>query len=229
MAGEERGSGPRAPQGPQSQGPLEPQPRKPQAPQPQPQPPSHRGQVLLMTLGELAFLVPGIPLYIFLVLPNHPAGALPGLVPVIGAGVNPALAVLAAVATVAAGLGIVFLMSRLLEPRHYMVDEMRILVNEFTVADFVPIYLAAGIGEEFLFRVALVEPLGIVVPALLFTAVHIAYWRKPAILAYVFVFGLLAGALYVYTESFLLCALAHAAYNFLVSCFMKWGIVPIGS
>jgi len=108
-----------------------------------------------------------------------------------------------------------------------MVDKIRILVDEFSVLDFIPIYIAAGIGEEFLFRVALVEPLGIVVPALLFAAIHIAYWRKPLILVYVFVFGLLMGALYLYTESFWLCAAAHALYNFLLSCFMKWGIIPI--
>lgn len=32
-----------------------------------------------MTLSELAFVVPAIPLYIFLVLPNHPEGTLPGI------------------------------------------------------------------------------------------------------------------------------------------------------
>lgn len=188
---------------------------------------NHGMQVFLMSLGELAFLLLGVPLYIFLVLPNHPEGALPGLVPLIGEQANPVLAVLAAVATVVVGLGIVFLLSRLFDPDKYVVEEMRILLDQFTVLDFIPIYLAAGIGEEFLFRVALVEPCGVVVSALLFTAIHIAYWRKPVILVYVFTFGLIAGLLYLYTESLLLCALAHAVYNFLVSCFMKWGIIPI--
>jgi len=50
----------------------------------------HWMQVLVMSLGELAFVIPGIPLYMLLVLPNHPAGALPGLVPAIGVDADPA-------------------------------------------------------------------------------------------------------------------------------------------
>ena len=45
---------------------------------------SHNTKVLVMTLSELAFVVPAIPLYIFLVLPNHPEGTLPGILPLIG-------------------------------------------------------------------------------------------------------------------------------------------------
>ena len=187
----------------------------------------HWMQVLIMSVSELAFLVLGIPLYMFLVLPNHPAGALPGLVPVIAEGVNPALAVLAAIGTILAGLATVLLLIRFFGRERLLVDEMRVLVRDFTVVDFIPIYIAAGIGEEFLFRVALVEPLGIVISSLLFTAVHIAYWRKPLILIYVFVFGMVCGALYLYTGSFLLCAAAHAVYNFVLSCLMKFDIIKL--
>ena len=187
----------------------------------------HWMQVLIMVAGELAFLIIGIPLYTLLVLPNHPEGALPGLSPVTAEGVDPGTAVLATIATVVAGLATVYGLYRIGGLERFMVDEIRVLVDEFSVLDFIPIYLAAGIGEEFLFRVALVEPLGIAVSALLFTAVHIAYWRKPLILAYVFVFGLLMGALYTFTGSFLLCAAAHAVYNFVLSCLMKRGIIPV--
>lgn len=187
----------------------------------------HWMQVLIMTVSELAFLLLGIPLYIFLVLPNHPEGALPGLVPVIAEGVNPALAVLATIGTILAGLGTVLLLVRLFGRERLLVDEVRILVNSYTVVDFIPIYIAAGIGEEFLFRVALVEPFGLVLSSLLFTAIHIAYWRKPLILLYVFVFGLICGTLYLYTGSFLLCATAHAIYNFTLSCLMKFGVIKL--
>ena len=187
----------------------------------------HWMQVLIMTVSELAFLLLGIPLYIFLVLPNHPEGALPGLVPVIAEGVNPALAVLATIGTILAGLGTVLLLVRLFGRERLLVDEVRILVNSYTVVDFIPIYSAAGIGEEFLFRVALVEPFGLVLSSLLFTAIHIAYWRKPLILLYVFVFGLICGTLYLYTGSFLLCATAHAIYNFTLSCLMKFGVIKL--
>ena len=187
----------------------------------------HWMQVLIMTVSELAFLLLGIPLYIFLVLPNHPEGALPGLVPVIAEGVNPALAVLATIGTILAGLGTVLLLVRLFGRERLLVDEVRILVNSYTVVDFIPIYITAGIGEEFLFRVALVEPFGLVLSSLLFTAIHIAYWRKPLILLYVFVFGLICGTLYLYTGSFLLCATAHAIYNFTLSCLMKFGVIKL--
>ena len=187
----------------------------------------HWMQVLIMTVSELAFLLLGIPLYIFLVLPNHPEGALPGLVPVIAEGVNPALAVLATIGTILAGLGTVLLLVRLFGRERLLVDEVRILVNSYTVVDFIPIYIAAGIGEEFLFRVALVEPFGLVLSSLLFTAIHIAYWRKPLILLYVFVFGLICRTLYLYTGSFLLCATAHAIYNFTLSCLMKFGVIKL--
>ena len=187
----------------------------------------HWMQVLIMTVSELAFLLLGIPLYIFLVLPNHPEGALPGLFPVIAEGVNSALAVLATIGTILAGLGTVLLLVRLFGRERLLVDEVRILVNSYTVVDFIPIYIAAGIGEEFLFRVALVEPFGLVLSSLLFTAIHIAYWRKPLILLYVFVFGLICGTLYLYTGSFLLCATAHAIYNFTLSCLMKFGVIKL--
>ncbi|MBQ9955927.1 MAG: CPBP family intramembrane metalloprotease [Eggerthellaceae bacterium] len=40
---------------------------------------------------------------------------------------------------------------------------------------------------------ALLEPCGIVISSLLFTLLHIAYWRKPLMLAYVFACGLVFG------------------------------------
>ena len=187
----------------------------------------HWVQVLIMTVSELAFLVLGIPLYIFLVLPNHPEGSLPGLVPAIAEGADPVLSVLATIGTILAGLGTVLLLVWLFGRERLLVDDLRMLVQDFTVVDFIPIYIAAGIGEEFLFRVALVEPLGLVLSSLLFTAIHIAYWRKPLILLYVFVFGMICGALYLYTGSFLLCATAHAVYNFTLSCLMKFGIIKL--
>jgi hypothetical protein len=108
-------------------------------------------------------------------------------------------------------------------------SDMIAMADEFSLRDFIPIYLAAGIGEEALFRAALLEPCGLIVSSLLFTALHIAYWKKPLMLVYVFATGLLFGVLYAFTESLLLCALVHAAFNTLLTLLLKHRvIVPRG-
>jgi membrane protease YdiL (CAAX protease family) len=183
----------------------------------------HLKQVILMTAGELAFAVVALPLYALFVLPKYPQGALPGFWPVIADGVSPALGVLAAFAVLGVALAGAVLALRFLGADRFLVDEVNLLVDEFTVLDFIPIYLAAGIGEEFLFRVVFADVLGLAVSAVLFTAVHLAYWKKPLLLVYVFALGLLLGAFYLFTKSLLLCALVHAAYNILVSVFLKRG------
>ncbi len=185
----------------------------------------HDKQVLLMTLSELAFVIPAIPLYVFLVLPNHAEGSLPGIIPLIGggAGVLPSLA--AAAAALAGALALSALLYRYFGNSHFFSMEIMELVDGFSERDFIPIYVAAGIGEEALFRWALLEPCGIVLSALLFAALHIAYWKKPLMLAYVFASGLLFGALYAFTESLLLCIAVHAAYNIAVSVLLKRRII----
>ena len=186
----------------------------------------HMKQVLILTLGELAFAVVALPLYLLFVLPKYPEGALPGIWPLIGEGANPALAVLAALAVLGISLAAAVFLPRVAGADRFLTEEVCKLADEFTVADFVPIYLAAGFAEEFLFRVVLVDATGLVVSALLFAAVHLAYWKKPLLLVDVFALGLLMGALYLFTKSLLLCMLAHALYNILVSVFLQRGIIP---
>lgn len=177
--------------------------------------------VLIMALSELAFLIPAIPLYIFLVLPNHPAGNLPGMLPLIGAGASVPISILAALITLVAALLFAGTLYRFFGNSHFYNKEMLDLADQLSERDFIPIYLAAGIGEEALFRLALIEPCGIVVSSLLFTALHVAYWRKPLMLVYVFVAGVLFGALYLFTESILLCIIVHAAFNTAASILLK--------
>ncbi len=182
-------------------------------------------RVLILTLGELVLALIALPLYIFLVLPRHAEGGLPGFIPVIAEGVNPALAVLATLGVLVAALGLVIVLARFVDPRKLLTDEVVELVEGSAIADFVPIYLAAGFAEEFLFRVVALDLCGLVISSLLFTAMHLNYWKKPLVLADVFVVALLMGALYLFTGSLLLCAIAHAAYNLLLSVFLKRGIL----
>ena len=65
-----------------------------------------------------------------------------------------------------------------------------------------------------------------VVAALLFTAMHFAYWKKPLVLVYTFVLGLVWGAFYSYTGSLVLCALVHAVYNLAVTAYIKYKVLP---
>lgn len=188
----------------------------------------HWVNTLILAGGELALALVALPFYVFLVLPKYPQGALPGFVPVMSPDANPVLAVLATIAVVAVCIGIVAGMSKAFGADKFQIDELDILLRENSTLDLVIIYIAAGFAEEFLFRVTLMDLCGIVLSTILFTAMHAAYWRKPLMLVYVFLVGLVMGLLYLYTGSLLLCAIAHAVYNLLVSLMMKAGILPLG-
>ena len=186
----------------------------------------HWMQVLILALSELIFAVIAIPLYVFLVLPNHPEGELPGIVPPIAAGVSPLVAVLLACGVLALTLALCLTLYKFFGKTHFMSPETIQLAKDYSLGDLAVVYLAAGIGEEFLFRGALVEPCGVVVAALLFTAMHFAYWKKPLVLVYTFVIGLVWGAFYAYVGSLVLCALVHAVYNLAVTAYIKYKVLP---
>ena len=169
--------------------------------------------VLLWTVGELAFALVALPLYIFLVLPKYDAGALPGFSPLIADGVNPLIAVAVAAVIVAVSIGMAVLLLRVLGKEKVITREIAMLESDFSMIDLVPVFAAAGFAEEFLFRVVCVDLLGPIVAAILFTAAHFSYWKQPILLADVFVVGLLLGFFYVFTQSLLLCAIAHFVYN----------------
>ena len=187
----------------------------------------HFVDVLILIAGELVFALVGFPIYIFLVLPGQPDGVLPGLAPPISPDANLMLSLLAVAGVVVACIGLVALLSRMFGAEPFKVDAVDELLNNFTTPDLVVIYIAAGFAEEFLFRVTLMSLCGLVISALLFTAAHAAYWRKPLMLVYVFVAGLAMGLLFSYTGSLLLCAVAHTAYNLAISLLMKAGKLPL--
>ena len=91
--------------------------------------------------------------------------------------------------------------------------------------DLIPVYAAAGFAEEFLFRVVCVDLCGLVISAILFTAAHFSYWKHPLLLADIFAIALLFGGLYLFTQSLLLCALLHFAYNMAITHLVKSGFM----
>ena len=185
-------------------------------------------QVLIQTVAELVFAIIALPLYIFLVLPKHTEGELPGFSPIIAQGANPLLTVTAAIGVFAACIVLVLVLVRVFGRERMVPKEVDQLASEYSMLDLVPVYAAAGFAEEFLFRVVCVDLCGVIVASLLFAAMHFTYWKHPLLLAEVVVVGLLLGALYAFTQSLLLCALVHFAYNLGVTHFTKTGFtLPI--
>lgn len=73
--------------------------------------------------------------------------------------------------------------------------------------------LAAGVGEELLFRGALQPRFGLLLTAILFTIAHVQYSVSPALLG-IFLFALALGVLRARVNT-TACIVVHAAFNFL--------------
>ena len=178
-------------------------------------------QVLLLTVGELLIGVLGILPYVYFIMPAHPSAPLPGIVPVVAPNV-PLGAALALGVIIAAGIAALFyLLHRRFGDTYFSNPEANELVSSFSVAEMVPIYVAAGIAEEFLFRVVLIDLVGVIIAAVLFAALHLPYWKKPMVIGFAFVLGIVLGLYYLYAQSLLLCAILHTGYNLGVSIYLK--------
>ena len=180
---------------------------------------------LLQAAGELVLALVALPFYIFLVLPKYAEGKLPGYSPIIAEGVNPFLAVAFALAVFAAGLGLGILLVLIFGRDRVITDEVDHLANDYSLIELIPGYVAAGFAEEFLFRVVCVDLCGVIIASILFTAAHFSYWKHPLPMVDVFILGLLFGCLYVFTQSLLLCALVHFAYNMAITHLVKSGFM----
>jgi len=88
-----------------------------------------------------------------------------------------------------------------------------LLGNLFNPLGAVTLGLSAGIGEETLFRGALLPRFGLTVSSLLFTVGHIQYAFSPALVE-IFIIGLILGILRQRTST-TTSVVAHALYNFL--------------
>ena len=180
---------------------------------------------LLQAAGELVLALVALPLYVLLVLPKHGEGALPGFSPIIAEGVNPFLAVALALAVFAAGIGLGIVLVLLFGRDRVITDEVDHLANDYSLIELVPGFAAAGFAEEFLFRVVCVDLCGVIIASILFMAAHFSYWKHPLPMASVFILGLLLGCFYVFTQSLLLCALVHFAYNMVITHLLKSGFI----
>ena len=180
--------------------------------------------VLLHTVGELGFALVALPLYVFLVLPKCADGQLPGFAPVIAEGVEPFLAVACALAVLIAGIAFAFFVVRVRGKMRKAAEKTATSATDYSMLDMAAVYAAAGFGEEFLFRVVCIDLIGPVLATILFTVAHFDYWKQPGLLANVFVIGALLSCLYLFTQSLLLCAVVHFAYNMSIGYLEKQGI-----
>lgn len=183
---------------------------------------SHGKQLLVFTLGQLPIALVAALLYWFF-LPEQAPGELLGFMPLIAPEADILFSCIAAAVLVVGAIAFMVLLVRMAGPEKIMTDEVQELADEFSNAELVIIFIIGAFVEEFLFRGAITGIWGLLPGALLFTAAHVAYWKRPLLLFDVFVLGLLLGAFWLMTESLLLCTLIHFAYNMLTMVLLKGG------
>lgn len=117
---------------------------------------------------------------------------------------------------------LVYCLFQLVPDLDYLYDEnIRMLADLYSLSFLVPYFLLNAFMEELIFRGALQASIGFMPTAILFTLVHVSYYKKPLMMAHVFVMGLIIGALFVLTESLWICTLAHACYNWTLMWLIK--------
>ena len=126
---------------------------------------------------------------------------------------------------VACSLGMVLLFLKL-APREMIVEEnVRTLAKTYSVRFLFFYFIPNAFYEELIFRGALQPVIGLIPAALLFTAVHISYYKKPLLLVDVFIQGIILGLLFHLTGSVWITTIAHTAVNTLQMWMIKKEII----
>lgn len=125
----------------------------------------------------------------------------------------------------ACALAILFAFIKLV-PLKYMYDpNVRILADSYSMRFHTINFLPNAFYEELLFRGTLQVLLGILPATLIFTLVHVSYYKKPVMLLEAFCQGLVLGGLFQITGSIWITTIAHAAFNTLQIWLIKKDIV----
>lgn len=115
-----------------------------------------------------------------------------------------------------------FIFWKLVPSMDYLYDEnIRTLADIYSLSFMAGYFLLNAFMEEVLFRGALQCSIGLLPTAFLFTLVHISYYKKPLMLAEVFVLGLFFGCLFELTASLWITTIAHAFYNWILMWLIK--------
>lgn len=104
-------------------------------------------------------------------------------------------------------------------------ESSKILAERFSWPKLTCLFIVNGFAEELLFRGALQPAIGLVFSALIFTAIHFDYYKKPLMLVYVLALGLFFGLIYGCTGSVWICAICHVYINMLFIYILKTGSI----
>ena len=119
-------------------------------------------------------------------------------------------------------LVILFVFLKLIPSMDYIYDEnVRVLADIYSLQFMVGYFLVNAFMEELLFRGVLQCTMGLFPAAIIFTAVHVSYYKKPLMMVEVFVLGLFIGFLFEMTQSLWLTTICHAVYNWILMWLIK--------
>lgn len=111
-----------------------------------------------------------------------------------------------------------------LVPMKYMYDEnVRILTDSFSLRFLALYFVPNAFYEELIFRGALQPVIGLLPAAILFTVVHVSYWKRPVMMLEVLLQALVLGVLYEVTGSLWITTAVHMAYNTIETWMIKSG------
>ena len=161
------------------------------------------------------FLAAAFVLYYFLVA--RPNNAWVGLWPII----QNTTAWLWLIPGLTVPLLIAFIFFKLVSIEYLYDENVRILADIYSLPFMAGYFLINAFMEELLFRGALQCSIGLLPAAVLFTLVHVSYYKKPLMLVEVFVLGLFIGWLFMMTQSLWLTTIAHAFYNWMLMWLIK--------
>lgn len=108
--------------------------------------------------------------------------------------------------------------------RRYYRETLQPLFAEATLLDVIGISLAAGVGEELLFRGAIQGEFGLGFASVLFGLAHVGGRRSIVFGVWVMVMGGVLGILVPLTGGLLGAIVAHAVYDGVAISYMRWAV-----
>lgn len=126
---------------------------------------------------------------------------------------------------IACALAILFVFLKLVPMQHLYDPNVRTLADSFSMRFHISNFLPNAFYEELLFRGTLQVLLGILPATLIFTLVHVSYYKKPVMLLEAFCQGLVLGCLFQITGSIWITTIAHSTFNTLQVWLIKKDIV----
>lgn len=101
-------------------------------------------------------------------------------------------------------------------PMEKLYDEnVRILADSYGLGFLAVYFIPNAFAEEIIFRGAVQSLIGLVPAAIIFTLIHVSYYKKPLMLAEAFLQALVLGGLMYITGSLWITTIAHAAFNWI--------------